>query len=182
MSTARLIPETWELSGDDAWRTLRRTGRRRLLADAFQRLRWADGFSHARSLAFLVALAASRGSSPSSAWPAPSAGRPSATSSSAPSKAPPRARWPALLTDAVDAGPGQRRRPTTTWPLILGTVGWLVTATTAMGQLERGLNRLYGVEQDRPFLQKYGLALLLAASSGVLLAAGLRAARLRPRP
>ena len=35
--------------------------------------------------------------------------------------------------------------------LILGTVGSLVTATTAMGQLERGLNRLYGVEQDRPF-------------------------------
>ena len=61
MSTARLIPETWELSGDDAWRTLRRTGRRRLLADAFQRLRWADGFSHSRSLAFLVALAAIQG-------------------------------------------------------------------------------------------------------------------------
>ena len=61
MSTARLIPETWELSGDDAWRTLRRTGRRRLLRDAFQRMRWSDGFSHSRSLAFLVALAAIQG-------------------------------------------------------------------------------------------------------------------------
>jgi uncharacterized BrkB/YihY/UPF0761 family membrane protein len=53
--------------------------------------------------------------------------------------------------------------------VILGTLGFLVTATTAMGQLERGLNRLYGVEQDRAFSHKYGLALLLAASSGVLL-------------
>ena len=57
-----------------------------------------------------------------------------------------------------------------------------MTATTAMGQIERGLNRLYGVEQDRPFLHKYGLALLLAVSSGVLLAGGLRAARLRAHP
>src|SRR5829696_3073698 len=56
MSTATLVPETWELSGDDAWRTLRDTGRRRLLGDAFQRMRSADGFSHARSLAFLTSL------------------------------------------------------------------------------------------------------------------------------
>jgi YihY family inner membrane protein len=53
--------------------------------------------------------------------------------------------------------------------LLLGAAGWLLTATTAMGQLERGLNRLYGVEQDRPSVRKYGLALLLAASVGALL-------------
>ena len=34
--------------------------------------------------------------------------------------------------------------------IAFGTIGWLITATTAMGQLERGLNRIYGVEQDRP--------------------------------
>ena len=33
-----------------------RTGRRRLLVDAFLRLRVADGFSHARSLAFMTSL------------------------------------------------------------------------------------------------------------------------------
>ena len=38
------------------------------------------------------------------------------------------------------------------------TIQMLVTATTGMGQLERGLNRLYGVEQDRPMLHKYGRA------------------------
>ena len=39
-----------------------------------------------------------------------------------------------------------------------------------MGQLERGLNRLYGVERDRPSVQKYGLALVLAISAGTLVA------------
>jgi YihY family inner membrane protein len=53
--------------------------------------------------------------------------------------------------------------------LLFGTLGWLITATTAMGQLERGLNRIYGVEKDRPALQKYGLGLLLAVSVGALL-------------
>src|SRR4051794_17831951 len=56
MSTATLVPETWELSGDDAWATLRRTGRGRLLRDAFMRMRVSDGFSHARSLAFMTTL------------------------------------------------------------------------------------------------------------------------------
>jgi YihY family inner membrane protein len=170
MSTARLIPETWELSGDDAWRTLRRSGRRRLLRDAFQRMRWSDGFSHSRSLAFLVALAAIQGiialvglatafgksavsdvivHAVNGAAPGPVAG---------------------LLTQAVTQAQGTGGAHHYL-ALILGTAGWLVTTTTAMGQLERGSNRLYGVEQDRPFLHKYGLALLLAASSGVLLAA-----------
>jgi YihY family inner membrane protein len=47
----------------------------------------------------------------------------------------------------------------------------LVTGSTLLGQLERGLNRIYGVEQDRPTLQKYGLALALAVTSGVLVVA-----------
>jgi hypothetical protein len=39
MSTATKVPETWELTGDDARETLMRTGRQRLLRDAFVRLR-----------------------------------------------------------------------------------------------------------------------------------------------
>ena len=35
-------------------------------------------------------------------------------------------------------------------PLVLGTVGALISGATLFGQLERGLNRIYGVEQDRP--------------------------------
>src|SRR5436309_15672601 len=56
MSTAAAVPETWELSGDDAWDTLATTGRLRLAADAFRRFRAADGTSHARSMAFLSML------------------------------------------------------------------------------------------------------------------------------
>jgi YihY family inner membrane protein len=53
-------------------------------------------------------------------------------------------------------------------PVVVGTIGSLVTATTAFGQIERGLNRLYGVEQDRPSVQKYGRAFILALTSGTL--------------
>ena len=56
VSTATPIRETWELDGDDARETLLNTGRRRLARDAFVRMRAADGFSHARSLAFVTTL------------------------------------------------------------------------------------------------------------------------------
>lgn len=56
MSTANTIPETWGLTGDDARETLARVGRRRLIAAAFRRLRYSDGFSHSRSMAFLGIL------------------------------------------------------------------------------------------------------------------------------
>jgi YihY family inner membrane protein len=169
MSTARLIPETWELTGDDAWQTLRRTGRRRLLRDAFQRLRWSDGFSHSRSLAFLVALAAIQGIIALVGVASAFGG--SAVSGVIVNAVEGAAPGPvaALLTQAATHAQGNGGSHHYL-ALILGTVGWLVTATVAMGQLERGLNRLYGMEQDRPFLHKYGQALLLAASTGVLLA------------
>jgi YihY family inner membrane protein len=170
VSTARLVPETRELSGDDAWRTLACTGRRSLLRDAFRRMRWSDGFSHSRSLAFLLALTAIQGiialvgvagafggsalsdvivGAVQGAAPGPVAG---------------------LLTEAVKQAQGNANAHNYL-PLVLGALGSLFTATTAMGQLERGLNRLYGVEQDRAFARKYGLALLLAGSGGVLVAA-----------
>ena len=42
----------------------------------------------------------------------------------------------------------------------------LVAGTGAFGQLERGANRIYGVERDRPPLRKYGVALLLMVTAG----------------
>jgi YihY family inner membrane protein len=167
LSTATPVPETWELDGDDAWRVLRTCGRRQLLKDAFMRLRVADGFSHARSLAYatslvfvqaiiaVVGLASALGNGGVSsvvvrtlkaAVPGPGG---------------------QLLTQAVTqahrAGASHRYAG-----LSFGLVGTLVTGSTLLGQLERGLNRIYGVEQDRPTLQKYGLALALAVTSGAL--------------
>ncbi len=169
MSTANQVPETWELTGDDARATLRTVGVRQLVVDAWQRLRFADGFSHARSLAFttslllvqaiigMVGLASALGRGGFSdiivrtlqaAVPGP-AGH--------------------TLTGAVSqartAGHAGEYLG-----LTFGLVGSLVTGATMMGQVERALNRLYGVEADRPTFQKYRLATLLALSAGVLAA------------
>jgi YihY family inner membrane protein len=169
MSSAGRVPETWELSGDDAWDTLSTTGRVRLVRDAFSRFRAADGTSHARSLAFLSTLiiiqgvvvvlglagAVVQGSLSSlivhtlqSAAPGP-AGK--------------------LLTEAVvqahQAGASHRYTA-----LVVGLVAVLVSGTMLMGQLERGLNRVYGVERDRSTVRKYARAFVLTLSAGSMIA------------
>ncbi|MEP6973505.1 MAG: YhjD/YihY/BrkB family envelope integrity protein, partial [Actinomycetota bacterium] len=174
MSTANEVPETWTHTGDDAWKTLASTGRVRLARDAFKRWRAADGTSHARSLGFLttlvliqgiitlVGLASGLGKGGVSdlivrtlrtAVPGP-AGR--------------------VLTKAVDQAhqAGASHRYLALW---IGLAAAIVTGTTLMGQLERGLNRVYGIEQDRPTLRKYGRAFLLTVSSGLLAAAAFTA-------
>jgi YihY family inner membrane protein len=169
VSTATLVPETWELTGDDARATLTRTGRRRLLADSFRRLRVADGFSHARSLAFMTTLVLVQGVIAVVGLASAAGGTGvsdvivNAIHGSVPGPA------GQVLTTAVQQaqGAGLSRRYLA---LILGTIGMLVSATTAMGQVERALNRIYGVEQDRPFTHKYGFAFVLALSSGSLAA------------
>jgi uncharacterized BrkB/YihY/UPF0761 family membrane protein len=45
--------------------------------------------------------------------------------------------------------------------LWLGLLTAVVALITAIGQAERGANRIYGVERDRPTLQKYVRALIL---------------------
>jgi YihY family inner membrane protein len=168
VSTASVVPETWELSGDDAWRTLRATGRRRLIADSFMRMRAADGFSHARSLAFLTSLVmvqaviALVGLASALGDGTIADGIVRAIQNAVPGPA------GELLTAAVAQahGAGLAKQYLA---LIVGLVGAVITGTTSMGQLERGLNRLYGVEQDRPMVHKYGRALLLAITAGSLL-------------
>ena len=167
MSTASPVPETWELSGDDAAETLRTTGRRSLLVCAFQRMRAADGFSHARSFAFLVSLLlvqatiALVGLALAFGDSRFSTGIVSMIQNAVPGPA------GELLTNAVTQASevGQSKRYL---GLVIGLVGSLVSGTTALGQLERALNRLYGVEEDRPAKEKYGRAFLLALSCGVL--------------
>jgi YihY family inner membrane protein len=167
MSTANHVPETWSLSGDDAWETLKRTGRLKLAGDAFRRFRASDGTSHARSLAFLtslllvqgvialVALASTIGKGTwsklivhtlESAAPGP-AGK--------------------VFSQAVDQAHQAGSSNNYGLLLFLLVISLLVTACSLMGQVERGLNRIYGVEQDRPTLQKYGRALVLAITAGL---------------
>jgi YihY family inner membrane protein len=169
MSTATRVPETWELTGDDARETLLETGRMRLVADAFARLRYADGFSHARSLAFAMSLVFVQGLIALVGFAAAFGNlEVSRVIVDTIQNAMPGLAGD-LLTDAVqqarDVGAKNRFLP-----LTLGLIGTLVTATTALGQIERAVNRIYGIERDRPALEKYGRAFLLALSVGFLFA------------
>jgi YihY family inner membrane protein len=167
MSVANLVPETYGTTdGDDARKTLATTGRGRLIKDAFQRLRAADGFSHARSLAFLTALVLVQGviALVGLATVLGKGGMSDAIVNSLQTAAPGPAGK--ILTEAV----AQAHKSGThqSLALILGAATAIITGTTLMGQLERGLNRIYGIEQDRPTLQKYGRAFVLAISAGAL--------------
>ncbi len=169
MSTATRVPETWELTGDDARETLLATGRLRLVADAFARLRYADGFSHARSLAFAMSLVLVQGLIALVGFAAAfgnlevsrvivdtiQSGVPGLAGSA--------------LTEAVHQAQkvGAHNR---FLPLTLGLIGTAITASTALGQIERATNRIYGIERDRPAHAKYGRAFVLALSVGFLFA------------
>jgi YihY family inner membrane protein len=167
MSTANLVPETWELTGDDAKETLKRTDRKELVKDAFARLRASDGFSHARSMAFLLILVFVQGVIAAVGIAAAvGTGTVSRTIVTTLQSVVP---GPAgkVLTEAVRQA--HQASSSGQWiAIVLGTVGAIVTGTTIMGQLERALNRIYGVEQDRKSLEKYSRAFLLAMSAGVL--------------
>jgi YihY family inner membrane protein len=56
--------------------------------------------------------------------------------------------------------------------LWLGLAFSVLNLASAMGQVERGANRIYGIERDRPFPRKYGRALLLAFAAGVPMVLG----------
>src|SRR6185312_11760439 len=47
--------------------------------------------------------------------------------------------------------------------LVVGLFFSLLSMTTAMAQIERGTNRIYGIGRDRKALAKYGRALVLTA-------------------
>ena len=165
MSTASLVKETWNLTGDDARQTLASTGRMALLKDAVVRLRAADGTSHSRGLAFAVSLVLVQGLVVvvGLAVALGSAGFRQLLIDTIQASAP--GPTSDLLTNAVEQATrvGRHHRYL---PLTLGLIGTLITATVAMGQFERAMNRIYGVEKDRPFEQKYKLAFVLAVSAG----------------
>ena len=169
MSTATAVPHTHgELEGDDALEVLRRTGRRKLLADSLARFRAADGFSHSRALAFqftltlVPALIAVVGLA--AALDQDSFRR--VVEATVTDLAPGAAGE--ILTDALRQGTGAAGRESGENALIGGFLTALVAGTQAMAQIERGANRIYGTERDRPFARKYLVGLGVALSAGVL--------------
>ncbi|MEU8240505.1 YihY/virulence factor BrkB family protein [Actinoplanes missouriensis] len=170
MSSTEPVPETRtmsgdELSADDAFVALRHYGRWPLLRDAFIRFRYGDGFSHSRAFAlqlclaivpFLIAL-----SGLATDLGVESGGQVVADTVIAltPGASEPVVRE--LLDD------GDKTEEAGELALALGMITGLVALTTAMAQVERGANRIYGVERDRPAIAKYVRAAVLAFTAGL---------------
>lgn len=166
MSTATAVPSTFDLEGDDARETLRNTGWATLLKNAFIRFRAADGFSHSRALAYQITLTALPGliAVVGLATILHQRSFSRVLEQTAKGLAPgPAGR---VLTQAFEQGTEAGGGGATA--LAVGLVAALVAGTTAMGQLERGANRIYGVEQDRPSARKYGWGFVLAITAGLL--------------
>ena len=171
MGSIRRVPETGllsqdELAADHAWRALRRYGGWRLLRDALVRFRYGDGFSHARALGLQLCLAAvplliALNGLASKLGGLRRAGRVVADTVLALTPGASESLVSQLLTDE------ERTRDLGEVALSLGLLTAVVALTTAVGQVERGANRIYGVERDRPTLQKYLRALILTVVAGV---------------
>ncbi|WP_089296347.1 YihY/virulence factor BrkB family protein [Actinoplanes regularis] len=170
MSSTEPVPETRtmagdELSADDAYLALRHYGGWPLLRDAFIRFRYGDGFSHSRAFAlqlclaivpFLIAL-----SGLASDLGVEAGGEVVADTVIALT---PGASEPVVRELLMD---DDRTEDAGELALALGLITGLVALTTAMAQIERGANRIYGVERDRPATHKYFRATLLALGAGL---------------
>ena len=170
MSLVVRVPETTRVGADeldaaDAGQTLRRIGRGQLVRAAFTRFRYGDGFSHARALGLQLALAI---------FPLSIALVGLATTVHAD-----RVRrvlidtllhlTPGSSQDTIQRALAQGARTGSggVAALAAGLVAALLAMTTAMGQVERGANRIYGIERDRPTARKYGRAALLMLAAGI---------------
>lgn len=167
MTTARTVPVTIEMDGDeldaeDAWHELRKVGVRRLAVDAFVRFRYGDGFSSSRALALQASLAV-----------VPFLLALTGLVADLDEERP--ARVLAATVAAISPGSGDgdavagALRGTSTSEqageiaLWFGLVFALLAMTTAMAQVERGTNRIYGIRRDRAARAKYGRAAVLTA-------------------
>lgn len=170
MSSATLVPETRGLSGDDAWQVLKHHGRWRVAKEGWQRLLAGDGFTHARSLAFTISLVAIEGLiglvGLASVVHSREVGRVIDDTIRRVVPGPAGHVLTTAVTQAHHVANGHHYLA-----LLFGIFGTLYVATIAMGQLERGLNRIYGVEKDRPLIEKYTRAFIFALSVGTLSAA-----------
>jgi YihY family inner membrane protein len=169
MTTATSVPRTrGELEGDEALETLRQIGRRRLVVDSVSRFRAADGFSHSRALAFqftltlLPTLIAVVGLAEALDQDTFRRVVEDTINALAPGAA------GEILTDALRQGSTSARRESGETALLAGLAAAAIAGTTSMAQIERGANRIYGVERDRPFVRKYLTALVLGLTAGVL--------------
>jgi YihY family inner membrane protein len=167
MTTARTVPVTTEMDGDeldaeDAWQVARRHGLLRIVVASFVRFRYGDGFTNSRALAlqgclavipFLLALTGLSADLDQE--------RPARVVAATIQQVSPGQGGADALANAVAGSHSSEEAGELA--LALGLVLSLVSMTAAMGQVERGANRIYGIRRDRPALAKYGRAAVLTA-------------------
>nr|MBA3802363.1 YihY/virulence factor BrkB family protein [Acidimicrobiia bacterium] len=160
-----MVPVTVEIDGeeldfDDARTAIRGVGVRRLLVDSVLRFRYGDGFTNSRALALQVAL---------SVVPFMLALTGLAAGLDVGRAAVVLSRTVSAMSvggDDASASDGQTAEEAEEAgevALAVGLVFALVSMTTAVAQIERGVNRIYGIERDRRAAAKYGRAAVLSA-------------------
>ncbi len=183
MTTATKVPVTVERSGEeldaeDAWHLVRKHGLRQLLIQSFQRFRYGDGFTNSRAVGLQMALSVVPFLLALTGLAADlDDGRMANVVAQTVSALTPGAGGAEVMGDVVR--PDAKGEEAGELALGFGLAFALVSMTTAMAQIERGSNRIYGIRRDRPALHKYGRAavmtLVLAFPVGVgflLLVAG----------
>src|SRR3712207_3164504 len=167
MTTARTVPVTTEMDGDeldyeDAWRAARHVGLRRLARDSFVRFRYADGFTNSRALALQSALAvvpfllALSGLAADIDQERPARVLAGTIQAVSPGSGEQDALAGAVIGEESAAEAGEVA-------LGFGLALALLSMTAATAQVERGTNRIYGIRRDRRAPAKYGRAAVMTA-------------------
>ncbi|MFC5178547.1 YihY/virulence factor BrkB family protein [Nocardioides taihuensis] len=166
MTTARTVPVTIEMDGDeldaeDAWHLARRHGLVRIAVASFVRFRYGDGFTHSRALALQACLAVIPFMLALTGLAADlDQQRPGRVVASTIEQVSPGQGGSDALANAVVGSDSSEEAGELA--LVLGLLLSLVSMIAAMGQVERGANRIYGIRRDRPAAAKYGRAAMLA--------------------
>lgn len=165
MTTARLVPVTTEMDGTeldamDAWHLARAHGLWPIAKESFVRFRFGDGFTNSRALALQICLAI-----------VPFMLALTGLAADIDDDKP--ALVLARVVDAISPGTGdgdalatavteqQTTEKVGEIALVVGLLVSLYSMTTAVAQIERGVNRIYGIRRDRKALAKYGRAAVL---------------------
>lgn len=170
MSSATYVPPITELDASDIEPTLRETSVSDFSRDSFLRFRKSDGFSFARSLGFQVVLAVIPGLIMIvgiADWIGEGRFQTLIRQGMTTLAPGPAAEMFLQAFEQGSAAAGSRR----IWPIIGGGSAALVSAITAMAQLQRGASRIYGVSTDRTTFKRYLLATLLTVTVGLALTA-----------
>jgi len=165
MTTARTVPVTTEMDGgeldaEDAWHLARRHGLRTVLVGSFVRFRYGDGFTNSRALALQSCLAILPFLLAVMGLAADIDGdRPARVVATTVNAVSPASGDDDALVDALASGSEESGEIA----LFFGLFFAALSMTTAMAQVERGSNRIYGIRRDRPAVQKYGRAAVFTA-------------------